>query len=332
LITGGAGFIGSHLVILLVKKYPNYKIVNFDKLDYCASLEYLREIENQKNYHFVKGDILNIDLLNEVFIMHKIDTVLHLAAQSHVDLSFGNSLHFTKVNVMGTHCLLEASKAANIKRFIHVSTDEVYGSTSTNVCEATVLQPSNPYAASKAGAELVVQSYNRSFKLPTIITRGNNVYGPHQFPEKIIPKFMVRLNRGMPCCMHGDGGQKRCYVFVDDAVKAFDMILHQGVIGEVYNIGTDDQFTNLEVANSLIDLFGYADQREKYIEFVQDRPFNDLRYLIDSTKLKALGWKPTVSFCDGLKITLKWLLENKDKVWKNVDACLKPHPEIKLTD
>jgi len=324
LITGGAGFIGSHLVILLVKKYPNYNIINFDKLEYCASLEYLKEIENYPNYKFVKGDILSLDLLNYVMLTHKIDTVIHLAAQSHVDLSFLNSIYFTRVNVMGTHMLLEASRTAGVRRFIHVSTDEVYGETSYNVDESTVLQPSNPYAASKAGAELVVQSYQRCFKFPTIITRGNNVYGPHQFPEKVIPKFVMRLKNGLPCCLHGDGSQKRNYVYVEDVVKAFEIILHRGVIGEIYNIGTEQQITNLELAKKLISLFNKDEA--KNIEFVEDRPFNDQRYLIDSRKLYNLGWKTTISFDEGLEKTVKWIMDKTEQCWSISTKDLDPHP------
>jgi len=198
LITGGAGFIASHVILLLVKKYPNYKIVNLDILDYCSSLKNLAEIEQFRNYKFVKGSIGSTDLVNYILKKEKIDTIMHFAAQSHVDNSFGNSLVFTQTNVLGTHVLLEASKVAGIKRFIHVSTDEVYGEIDRadgDASEEKVLEPTNPYAATKAAAEFIVKSYHRSFNLPIIITRGNNVYGPHQYPEKIIPKFILRFKK-----------------------------------------------------------------------------------------------------------------------------------------
>jgi dTDP-glucose 4,6-dehydratase len=233
LVTGGAGFIGSHVVIRLTKNYPQYKIVNLDKLDYCASLKNLDCIKDAPNYHFIKGDILSEDLVNYVISSHKIDTIMHFAAQTHVDNSFGNSIQFTKNNVLGTHVLLECAKVNKIRRFIHVSTDEVYGESSfaDGVIENTMLQPTNPYAATKAGAEYLVKSYYKSFQLPTIITRGNNVYGPHQFPEKIIPKFIGLLHRKKPCYIHGTGEHKRSYLYVEDVARAFDIILHCGKPG-----------------------------------------------------------------------------------------------------
>jgi UDP-glucose 4,6-dehydratase len=329
LITGGAGFIASHVVILLVQKYPQYKIVNFDLLDYCSSLKNLAEIEKSPNYKFVKGNLLSADLLNYIMKSEQIDTVMHFAAQSHVDNSFGNSFTFTETNVLGTHVLLEAARANEIKRFIHISTDEVYGeiaATDDNAIEEKVLEPTNPYAASKAAAEFIVKGYHRSFKLPTIITRGNNVYGPHQFPEKVIPKFILRLKRGLPCCIHGNGHNTRNYLFVKDVAKAFETILHKGQVGEIYNIGTDFEMNNIGVAKSLIDLMNLKDRESELIIFVEDRKYNDQRYAIDSNKLKQLGWKPEVTWDQGLKQTVEWYHQYENN-WEEVEHVLVPHPK-----
>jgi len=329
LITGGAGFIASHVVILLVKKYPQYKIVNFDVLDYCSSLKNLKEVEDAPNYKFVKGNVLSADLVNYIFKKEEIDTILHFAAQSHVDNSFGNSFTFTETNVLGTHVLLEAARVAGIKRFIHVSTDEVYGEIEAHLDDADeekILEPTNPYAATKAAAEFIVKSYNRSFKLPTIITRGNNVYGPHQFPEKIIPKFILRLLRGLPCCIHGTGQNTRNYLFVKDVARAFETILHKGHIGQIYNIGTDFEVSNLGVAKRLLEIFGLTDKEKEYITFVEDRKYNDQRYAIDTKKLNTLGWKPEVAWEEGLRQTVEWYKTNEGN-WDSVDHALVPHPK-----
>jgi len=328
LITGGAGFIASHVVILLVKKYPQYKIVNFDMLDYCSSLKNLQEIEKYPNYMFVKGNVLSADLVNYIFKKEEIDTILHFAAQSHVDNSFGNSFSFTETNVLGTHVLLEAAKIAGIKRFIHVSTDEVYGEIEAHLDDADeekILEPTNPYAATKAAAEFIVKSYHRSFKLPTIITRGNNVFGPHQFPEKIIPKFILRLLRGLPCCIHGTGNNTRNYLYVHDVARAFDTILHKGHIGQIYNIGTEFEMSNVGVARKLLEVLGYADKEKDMITFVEDRKYNDQRYAIDSKKLRNLGWKPEISWEDGLRTTVEWYKQNQGN-WEAVEHVLVPHP------
>lgn len=326
LVTGGAGFIASHVVLLLVKKYPQYKIVNYDKLDYCSSLLNLKEIEMFRNYHFVKGNILSADLVNYVIRTENIDTIMHFAAQTHVDNSFGNSFHFTETNVLGTHVLLEAAKAAGIKRFIHVSTDEVYGENmGEDAMEERVLEPSNPYAASKAGAEFIVKSYHRSFNLPVIITRGNNVYGPHQYPEKIIPKFICQLQANKACTIHGDGSHKRTFIYVEDVARAFDTILHKGTTGQIYNIGSKAELSNLSIAQKLIQLHGMQDKEKQFITYVEDRLFNDKRYAINSDKLHALGWSTTVDFEEGLKATVEWYRKNKNN-WPTVNEALSAHP------
>ena len=332
LITGGAGFIASHVIILLVKKYPNLKIINFDRVDYCSCLENLDEIKDYPNYKFVKGNICSSDLVNFVILTENIDTIMHFAAQTHVDNSFGNSFQFTQNNIMGTHVLLESAKNANIRRFIHVSTDEVYGEQLPDqlaMVENQVLEPTNPYAATKAGAEFLVKSYQRSFGLPVIITRGNNVYGPHQYPEKLIPKFINQLMRGRKVTLHGTGENKRNFLFVEDVARAFEIILFKAIVGEIYNIGGSHEYTNIEVANQLINLSGYGDRIEEMLTFVEDRAFNDFRYNIDSTRLRELGWKEEVTWEDGLQHTFNWYKMHSSR-FGNIDNALVAHPRIGL--
>jgi len=325
------GFIGSHVVIKLVKTYPQYKIVAYDKLDYCACVENLySELKGYPNFRFIKGDICSPDLVNYVLREEKIDTVLHFAAQTHVDNSFGNSLAFTESNIFGTHTLLECCKNYDgLRRFVHVSTDEVYGEGETfetdPMSEEHVLEPTNPYAATKAGAEFLVKSYFRSFKMPCLITRGNNVYGPHQFPEKIIPKFINQLTRDMPLTIHGDGSNTRNFLYVKDVANAFDTILHKGEVGHVYNIGGQNEVANIDVAKTLLKIFGKDE--EKYIKHTPDRKFNDLRYTITSAKLAKLGWKEQMSWEDGLRETVEWYKENTHR-YGNVEAALVAHPRM----
>ena len=334
LVTGGAGFIASHVVIQLVQKYPDYKIVNFDKMDYCSSLNNLNEVKDCPNYKFIKGNILSADLIKYVLETEKIDTIIHAAAQTHVDNSFGNSFAFTSNNVMGTHVLIETAKTHGIKRFIHVSTDEVYGSSydeEPRHIESDALEPTNPYAATKAAAENIVKSYYRSFGLPVIITRGNNVFGPHQYPEKVIPKFIRRLLKGLPCCIHGDGSNSRHFIYVGDVARAFITILHKGVDGETYNIGCETEYTNLEVAERLVKtLKTNVKDAKDHIEFVSDRPFNDVRYYISSDKLKKLGWEEVTSFDEGLKKTVDWYSKVTPDWWEvGTDSSLAAHPHLK---
>ena len=336
LVTGGAGFIASHVVIKLVKSYPQYKIVCFDKLDYCSSLSNLREVEDCANFKFIKGNLLSADLIKYVLETEHIDTILHAAAQTHVDNSFGNSFAFTENNVMGTHVLIECAKNHGIQRFIHVSTDEVYGSSyaeDPRHVESDALEPTNPYAATKAAAENIVKSYYRSFKLPVIITRGNNVYGPHQYPEKVIPKFVRRLLNGMPCCIHGDGSNSRHFIYVSDVADAFVTIMHKGVDGETYNIGCDVELTNLEVAEKLVHaLKPEVKDAHEHITFVDDRAFNDVRYYISSDKLHSLGWHPKVGFEDGLQKTINWYAKVSKDWWEiGTDSALSAHPVPKGT-
>lgn len=328
--TGGAGFIGAHVCKYLVKKYPKVNVICFDKLDYCSNLKNLDDIKNLKNFTFIKGDILNIEFVRHIFRECKVDTVMHFAAQSHVDRSFGNSIDFTKNNVLGTHTLLEVAKESNIKRFIHVSTDEVYGEVLEGRAdsEKSLLCPTNPYACSKAGAEFVCQAYIRSFNMPIIITRGNNVFGPMQFPEKVIPKFVYLLHQDRKCCIHGDGSALRNFLHADDVATAFDTILHRGQIHQVYNIGTDVEVSVLETAKKIIKIMNKPGKEEDWIEFVQDRAFNDSRYMIDSSKLHALGWKPNTDFDALLKQTVQWYLDHMDYWDESIQSYLTPHPLI----
>lgn len=326
------GFIASHVAILLCQKYPQYKIVVYDKLDYCACLDNLEEIVDLPNFKFVKGDIASPDLVNYVLREEKIDTILHFAAQTHVDNSFGNSFAFTECNIYGTHVLLESAKCCpTIKRFVHVSTDEVYGEgedfNTDPMSEEHVLEPTNPYAATKAGAEFLVKSYFRSFKLPCLITRGNNVYGPHQFPEKLIPKFTNQLLRNIPLTLHGDGSNTRNFLYVKDVAAAFDVILHKGLPGHVYNIGGRNEIANIDVARQLLKIFGRDHEEEKWIQFVPDRKFNDLRYTINSSKLHKLGWKEEMSWEEGLKNTVEWYKKYNYR-YGNIDAALVAHPRM----
>ena len=310
-------------------------MIVYDKLDYCSCLANLDELKDLPNFKFVKGDICSPDLVSYVFKEEAIDTVMHFAAQTHVDNSFGNSFAFTHSNIYGTHVLLESAKCCpTIKRFIHVSTDEVYGEgenfDTDPMMEDHVLEPTNPYAATKAGAEFLVKSYYRSFKLPVIITRGNNVYGPHQFPEKLVPKFTNQLLRGMPLTIHGDGSNTRNFLYVTDVANAFDCILHKGRSGQVYNIGGKNEISNLDFAKTLLKIFNRADEQEKWITFVPDRKFNDLRYTINSTKLHELGWTEEMSWEDGLANTVEWYKKYTSR-YGNIDAALVAHPRILST-
>lgn len=318
--------------MLLVKKYPQFKIVNFDRLDYCSCIENLDEIKNYPNYKFVKGNICSSDLVNFVLEAEQIDTIMHFAAQTHVDNSFGNSFQFTQNNIMGTHVLLESAKVANIKRFIHVSTDEVYGEQMRDQAamdEEQVLEPTNPYAATKAGAEFLAKSYHRSFGMPIIITRGNNVYGPHQYPEKLIPKFINQLMRGRSVTLHGTGTNTRNFLFVEDVARAFEILLFKAGVGHIYNIGGTNEKTNNDVAEQLVRLSGHTGDASERMVYVEDRVFNDLRYHINSSKLLALGWKEEVSWEDGLQKTFDWYKLNSAR-FGDIDTALQAHPRAGL--
>jgi UDP-glucose 4,6-dehydratase len=330
LITGAAGFIASHVANRLMRNYPHYKIVVLDKLDYCSNLKNLLPSKASQNFKFVKGDIGSADLVNYLLITEGIDTIMHFAAQTHVDNSFGNSFEFTKNNIYGTHVLLEACKVTGtVCRFIHVSTDEVYGETEADAIvgnhEASQLLPTNPYSATKAGAEMLVMAYGRSYELPVITTRGNNVYGPNQFPEKLIPKFILLAMQGKPLPIHGDGSNVRSYLYCEDVAEAFEVVLHKGSVGHVYNIGTKKERTVLNVARDICNLFNL--DCEKSIRFVDNRPFNDQRYFLDDAKLKELGWQERTTWEEGLRKTLQWYTSHSDW-WGDVSGALVPHPRM----
>ncbi|KAG9456046.1 hypothetical protein H6P81_000554 [Aristolochia fimbriata] len=333
LITGAAGFIASHFTNRLVRNYPDYKIVALDKLDYCSSLKNLLPARASPNFKFLKGDIASADLVNHILVDEGVDTIMHFAAQTHVDNSFGNSFEFTTNNIYGTHVLLEACKVTRhqITRFIHVSTDEVYGETDCDSDvgnpEASQLLPTNPYSATKAGAEMLVMAYRQSYGLPTITTRGNNVYGPNQFPEKLIPKFLLLAMQGQPLPIHGDGSNVRSYLYCEDVAEAFEVVLHRGVVGNVYNIGTKRERRVLDVAEDICKLLNQ--DTSKLIKFVENRPFNDQRYFLDDQKLKDLGWQERTPWEEGLKITMDWYTKNRDW-WGDVSQALLPHPRLTM--
>tara|TARA_Y100000385_G_scaffold218810_1_gene228180 strand:+ start:7481 stop:9376 length:1896 start_codon:yes stop_codon:yes gene_type:complete len=309
LITGGAGFIGSNFINYFFRKYPNIKIINIDKLYYCANINNIdHDIRNSNRYKFIQCDVNNDELIGYILQQNNIDTVIHFAAQSHVQNSFDDSLQFTKDNIFGTHSLLECCRKYNkINKFIHVSTDEVYGESMNDInekskTEHSILLPTNPYAATKAGAELIVQSYYHSYKMPIIITRGNNVYGPNQFPEKVIPKFIKLLKENKKITIQGDGSALRAFLYSEDTAEAFECILDKGNIGEIYNIGCDDnmEYSIIDVAKLLIKKIKNTDNFSEWIEFIKDRPFNDKRYYISNEKVKSLGWKIKTNFEDGI--------------------------------
>jgi len=334
LVTGGCGFVGSRMVLYLVRIYPTYFILNLDKLDYCASTKLLDSVKNEPNYEFIKGDILDSSLVNFILQKYQVTVILHFAAQTHVDNSFGNSIQFTTNNVLGTHTLLECSKSyGKLERFIHVSTDEVYGQSAYSMHGAiedqTLLQPTNPYAASKAGAEHVALSYFKSWKLPVIITRSNNIYGPHQYPEKVIPKWICRLERNLKCPIHGDGSHQRAFVYVDDIVEAYDIVMHKGNIGEIYNFQSVTELTNLQLSDHIIEVCGKKGNFDDWREFVVDRAFNDQRYKVDGQKLFDLGWREKTSFREGLIKTVEWYRNNDiEVIWgtNTSNVALTAHP------
>lgn len=308
LVTGGCGFIGSNFINYFMHKVDN--LVNLDAMYYCAdetNIDY--SVKKNINYHFIKGNLCNDELVTFLLNKHKITHIIHFAAQSHVQNSFGDSMQYTKDNIVGTHTLLECCRVYQkrrklLEKIIHVSTDEVYGeSGSRKFNEETILIPTNPYAATKAAAEMLCMSYIKSYNLPIIITRGNNVYGPNQYPEKLIPKFIQQLKNNENVTIQGDGSARRSFLHVYDTCSAFELILLKGKIGEIYNIGADDnsEFTVMDIAKLLIKLIEHTDDFESFITFVDDRPFNDARYFISNEKLKALGWSIKIDFLDGIK-------------------------------
>ncbi|WP_233004648.1 dTDP-glucose 4,6-dehydratase [Exiguobacterium aurantiacum] len=313
LVTGGAGFIGGNFVQHMVSKYPEYQIFNLDLLTYAGDLVKHKEIENADNYTFVKVDIADREAVLSLFEAEKFDYVVHFAAESHVDRSITHPEIFVKTNVMGTQALLDAAKVNGLKKFVHVSTDEVYGELdfdpTTFFTEDTPLQPNSPYSASKASSDFLVRAYHETFGLPVNITRCSNNYGPYHFPEKLIPLTISRVLSEQKVPVYGDGKNIRDWLHVEDHCLAIDLVMHEGVNGEVYNVGGHNEKTNLEVVQTIIKELGKS---EELIEFVTDRLGHDKRYAIDSTKLEALGWKPTYNFDTGIAQTIQWYLDNKE--------------------
>ena len=309
LVTGGCGFIGSNFINDHFDRNDQTTIVNVDAMYYCADEKNVREdIRNSERYHLVKGNICSIDLITHVLKTHQITHVIHFAAQSHVQRSFDDSLQFTQDNIVGTHTLLECvRKYGKVQKFVHVSTDEVYGESMIDVdekhkTEHSILCPTNPYAATKAGAELIAQSYHHSYRMPIIITRGNNVYGPNQYPEKLIPRFIQLLKSDKKVTIQGDGSVVRAFLHARDTARAFECILAKGKIGEIYNIGCDEgmEYSVMEIAKILIKMIKNTEDYDSWIEYIEDRPFNDQRYYISNDKLKNMGWEVTIDLLDGL--------------------------------
>ena len=328
LVTGGAGFIGSHLVRLLVNKYPDYHIINMDVLTYAGNLENLKDIENKENYTFIKCDIYDIENVKKVFIDHKIDSVIHLAAESHVDRSIKDPFSFAQTNVMGTLSLLQTAKETwngnfTNKLFYHVSTDEVYGSLGEEgfFTEETAYDPHSPYSASKASSDHFVRAFADTYGLPTVISNCSNNYGSYQFPEKLIPLFINNIVNNKPLPVYGKGENVRDWLFVDDHARAIDVIFHKGKLAETYNIGGFNEWKNIDLIKVMIKTVDRLLGREegasdKLITYVTDRAGHDLRYAIDSTKLKdELGWEPSLQFEEGIEKTVAWYLENQE--WLN---------------
>lgn len=328
LITGGAGFIGSHVVRLFLKKYPNYEIVNLDKLTYAGNLENLKDIESNPNYSFVKGDIVDEDFIMNLFQENKFDGVVHLAAESHVDRSISNPTEFIKTNVMGTINLLNAARNSwgndfENKVFYHISTDEVYGSLGKEgfFLEETPYDPRSPYSSSKASSDHLVRAYFHTYGMPVKISNCSNNYGSHQFPEKLIPLMIHNIQQNKSLPVYGEGLNIRDWLWVNDHARAIDVVFHDGVLGETYNIGGNNEWTNIDLVKLLCQtmdrkLGRNEGESEKLISYVTDRAGHDMRYAIDATKIKReLGWEPSITFEKGLEDTVEWYLSNSD--WLN---------------
>ncbi|WHY66784.1 dTDP-glucose 4,6-dehydratase [Neobacillus sp. SuZ13] len=309
LITGGAGFIGGNFVHYMMNKYPQYNIYNLDLLTYAGDLTKHREMEGRRNYHFIKADITEREAINSLFEQEKFDYVVHFAAESHVDRSITDPSIFVRTNVLGTQVLLDAALKVDVKKFVHVSTDEVYGELdfdpATFFTEESPLQPNSPYSASKASSDLLVRAYHATYGLPVNITRCTNNYGPYQFPEKLIPLTISRVLNDEKVQVYGDGKNIRDWLHVLDHCAAIDLVMHKGVTGEVYNIGGHNERSNLDVVKTIIRTLGKS---EELIEFVTDRLGHDKRYAIDPAKIEKLGWRPTFTFETGIAQTIEWYL------------------------
>ncbi len=334
LVCGGAGFIGSNFVRHMLKKYSDYKIVNYDKLTYAGNLDNLRDVENDPRYNFIQGDICDLEKLNRVIKEHGITHVINFAAETHVDRSIhGGCKDFVLTNTLGVQMILDAVRFNKLEKFVNVSTDEVYGALrldeNRKFTESTPIWPNMPYAAAKAGGDLMCNAYFVTHKAPVIVTHCSNNYGPYQFPEKLIPFFIFRLLGGQKVPVYGDGLYVRDWIHVTDHAAALDLLLHKGVPGEVYNIGVDNERSNMEITKMLLQIMGKG---EEMIEHVADRPGHDRRYAIDASKILSLGWQPNYTrdkFEDGLRETVEWYLSHKEWVAKLQKRKEELNPHIK---
>ena len=317
LVTGGCGFIGSNFVRYMLRNHPAYTIVNFDKLTYAGNSENLADVDQTRTYHFVKGDICSRSEVQDAMARYHIDAVVNFAAESHVDRSIMGPAAFVETNIGGTAVLLDAARESGVERFLQVSTDEVYGSLGPTgkFTESSPLRPNSPYAASKASADLLAHAYHKTFGVPVVITRCSNNFGPYQFPEKLIPLMIANAIDNKPLPVYGDGLYVRDWLYVEDHCSALDAVLHRGGLGEVYNIGGNNEMPNLEMVKTLLKLL---EKPESLISFVKDRPGHDRRYAIDQSRIMSeLGWKPTVAVDDGLSKTVRWYVEH-ETWWRRV--------------
>jgi dTDP-glucose 4,6-dehydratase len=309
LVTGGSGFIGSNFIRYILEKYPDYRVINLDKLTYAGNPDNLKDVENNPNYSFVRGDICDPDTVDKLMQERQIDQVIHFAAETHVDRSIMDGSAFVRTNLLGTYTLLDSALRHGINRFIHISTDEVYGSViEGSFKETDVLNPSSPYSSSKAGSDLLARSYYVTYDLPVIITRCTNNFGPYQYPEKLIPLFITNLLEDKKVPVYGTGQNVRDWIYVLDHCCAIDFILQRGETGEVYNIGGGAERTNLEITEKILEILGKDDSM---IEHVKDRPGHDFRYSLDCSKLEDIGWVPKYNFEDALEKTIRWYIENE---------------------
>jgi dTDP-glucose 4,6-dehydratase len=309
LVTGGAGFIGSNFILHMMNSHPEVEVINLDVLTYAGNLNNLKGVDKNPRYTFLEGDICDPDIVNTILDRFNVDTIVHFAAESHVDRSITRASEFVRTNVIGTHNLLECARHHPVTRFIHISTDEVYGSTlKGSFTEKDILSPSSPYSASKAGSDLLVLSYFTTYKLPVIITRCTNNFGPCQYPEKLIPLFVTNLIAGRKVPVYGTGKNVRDWIHVSDHCRAVEFLLKKGIPGEIYNIGGGNEKTNIEITEKILTLLK---KDKSWIEFVTDRPGHDFRYSLDCSKLLKMGWSPRYSFEEGLKDTVDWYIRNE---------------------